>query len=78
MDDSDEDESGNGEKKEKQELQAERMAEQMEDWNDTEAEEDKENRPPEAAGSFAWESECLLVQRMAEEAERRQRRRRGE
>lgn len=58
-------------------MEAELLAEQLEDWDDTEAEEGKENRPPDAAGSFPWDSNCLMVQRMAEEAELRQRQRRG-
>ena len=42
-----------------------------------EAEEDKENRPPEAASSFPWDSDSLMVQRMAEKAEQRKRQRIG-
>jgi len=56
-------------------LQAEQLVEQLEECEDMEAEEDKENRPPEAASSFLWDSDCLMVQRMAEEAEQRKRQR---
>jgi hypothetical protein len=62
---------------EKQQLEAEQLSEQLveqlQECGDMEDEEDKENRPPEVASSLPWESECLLVQRMAEEAEVRKR-----
>jgi len=74
MYDSDEDEDMD-EKDEKQQLEAEQMVEQLEECEDMEAEEDKENRPPEAGSSFPWDSDCLKVQRMAEDAEQRKRQR---
>ena len=71
---SDEDEDVD-EKDEKQQLEAELLVEQLEHCEDMEAEEDKENRPPEAVRSFPWDSDCLMVQLMAEEAEQRKRQR---
>ena len=71
--DSDEDEDMD-EKDEKQQMEAERLVERLEECEDMEDEEDKENRPP-ATESFPWDSDCLTVQRMAEEAEQRKRQR---
>ena len=74
----DEDEDGD-EWDEKQLLEAERLVEQLQECEDTEADSDenKENRPPHAASSFSWESECTAVQRLAEEAEARKQQRRS-
>ena len=73
----DEDEDGD-EWDEKKLLEAERLVEQLQECEDTEADSDenKENRPPHAASSFSWESECTAVQRLAEEAEARKQQRR--
>ena len=60
---------------EKQEVEAQRLVEQLEECEDMEAEEDKENRPPATDGSFPWESDCLMVQRLAEEAQQRRQQR---
>ena len=62
------------EKDEKQQLIAEELVEQLDECVDMEAEQDKENQPPETASSSGWESDCLMVQRMAEEAELRRQR----
>jgi hypothetical protein len=74
MYESDEDEDVD-EKDEKQQLEAELLVEQLEHCEDMEAEEDKENRQPEAVRTFPWDSDCLMVQLMAEEAEQRKRQR---
>jgi hypothetical protein len=63
------------ERAEKQQLEAERLVECLEECEDVEAEDDKENRPPAADSSLPWESDCLMVQRMAEEANQRKRQR---
>ena len=54
--DSDED-GDEDEKDEKQQLMAEELVEQLEECEDSEGEDDKENRPPDAACSFPWDSE---------------------
>jgi hypothetical protein len=63
------------EKDEKQQLMAEELTEKLEDCEDTEDEADKENRSPVADSSFPWDDDCLMVRRMAEEAEQRKRQR---
>ena len=68
--DSDDDED---EKDEKQQVEAEELVERLDECEDMEAEEDKENRPPSTASSYAWETECSTVLRLAEEAEQRKR-----
>ena len=60
---------------EKREVEAERLIEQLEECEDMEAEQDKENRPPATDSSFPWESDCLMVQRLAEEAQQRRQQR---
>ena len=79
MYDSDDDDECVDEKDEKQQVEAELLVEQLDECEDREAEEDKENRPPDSgvSSSFLWESECLMVQRIAEEAELRWQQRRG-
>ena len=74
--DSDEDEDMD-DKDEKRQMEAELLVEQLQECEDMDDEEDKENRPPQAGSSFPWDSDCLMVQRMAEEAQLRKQRRRG-
>ena len=69
--DSDDDDVDMDAQDQKQQLEAEQLVE----CEDSEGEEDKENRPPDAASSFPWDDDCLMVQRMAEEAEQRKRQR---
>ena len=54
MYESDEDEE---EKDEKQQSEAERLVEQLEECEDSMGEDDKENRLPDVARSFPWDSE---------------------
>ena len=61
---------------EKQQVEAKQLAEQLDECEDVEADEDKENRPPATGSSFPWDDDCLMVERMAEEAELRKRQRR--
>ena len=70
--DSDEDKD---ERDEKEQLMAEELVELLEECEDVKAEADKENRPPDAARCFPWDSECTAVQQMAAEAEQRRRQR---
>ena len=56
-------------------MEAEQLVEQLEECEDSAMEDDKENRPPDAASSFPWDNDCLAVQRLAEEAEQRKRQR---
>ena len=63
------------EKDEEQQLMAEDLVERLGECEDTEDVEDKENRPPAADSSFPWHDDCLMVRRMAEEAEQRKRKR---
>ena len=72
MYESDEDEDED-ERDGKQQLEAEQLVEQFEDCEDVAAEEDKENRPPDAVRSIPCDSDWLEVQRLAEEAEQRKR-----
>ena len=73
MDDSDNHED---DRDAKQQMEAEQLAEQLEECEDMGAEEDKENRPLGAVRSFPWDTKWMTVQRMAEEAERRKQQRR--
>ena len=42
---------------EKQQMEAEQLVEQLEECEDSEMEDDKENRPPDAASSFPWDND---------------------
>ena len=79
MYDSDDSDECMDEKDVKKQLEAELLVEQLDECEDMQAEEDKENRPPDSAvtSSFPWDSDCLMVQCMAEEAELRKQQRRG-
>ena len=62
MFETDEDQDDNeDEENEKKQLMAEKLVEQLDECEDMEAEEDKENRPPETSSSPAWQMECLMV-----------------
>ena len=71
------DEEGKTDEQQMMEAQqlVEQLVEQLEEAEDSEAEDDKENRPPDAVRSFPWDSEWTAVQRMAAEAEQRKRQR---